>query len=81
MISNICTSLSNILALIFQQLFQSIKLIKSGIKHWDGYLQTSEIGQLQHIIKSSKSFMKTLNKQKIPPGYKIMSFVSSVTIY
>ena len=32
------------------------------------------LGQSQYTIKSSKSFMKTLKKQKIPPGYQIVSF-------
>ena len=32
------------------------------------------LGQWQYTIKSSKSFMKTLKKQKIPPGYQMVSF-------
>ena len=32
------------------------------------------LGQSQYTIKSSKSFMKTLKKQKIPPVYQIVSF-------
>ena len=29
--------------------------------------------QSQYTIKSSKSFMKTVKKQKIPPGYQMVS--------
>ena len=32
------------------------------------------LGQSQYTIKSSKSFMKTLNKEKIPPEYQMVSF-------
>ena len=32
------------------------------------------LGQSQYTIKSSKSFLKTLKKQKILPGYKMLSF-------
>ena len=32
------------------------------------------LGQSQYTIKSSSSFMKTLKKQKIPPGYQMVSF-------
>ena len=31
-------------------------------------------GQSQYTIKSSKWFIKTLKKQKIPPGYQMVSF-------
>ena len=32
------------------------------------------LGQSQYTIKSSKSFIKTLKKQKIPPGFQMVSF-------
>ena len=32
------------------------------------------LGQSQYTIKNSKSFIKTLKKQKIPPGYQKVSF-------
>ena len=32
------------------------------------------LGQSQYTIKISKSFIKTLKKQKIPPGYQMVSF-------
>ena len=32
------------------------------------------IGQSQYTLKNSKSFMKTVEKQRIPPGYQRVSF-------
>ena len=32
------------------------------------------LGQSQYTMKSSKSFIKTLKKQNIPPGYQMVSF-------
>ena len=32
------------------------------------------LGQSQYTIKSSKLFIKRLKKQKIPPGYQLVSF-------
>ena len=32
------------------------------------------LGQSQHTIKSSKLFIKALKKQRIPPGYQMVSF-------